>query len=749
MRALALLWLGIAAFGQEARKPAAQPSPPILRITVTLVQVDAVVTDSRGKRVTGLAADDFELLQDGVPQKITYFSYIPEPEPLPREPEPKKGDKLPMLAPKPITAGQVKRTVALVVDDLALSFDSIVRVRYALRKYVEQEMQPGDLVAIVRTGGGVALLEQFTTDKRLLLEAIDLLKWRFNGRSGLASIPPLGGEPSAGPQSRPEMLDYGYTLSALGSLGTLTQVVQGMRDLPGRKSVVLLSDSLRVDAEVGAAIEKLTDLANRSNVSIYSVDPRGLQTGMSAAEIAMADETTFPPGRGGGLGQRPGMPDPNPPDRTGPDPTGAGGGHPPDPNQPDRNRDPGRGGPFSFPLPPGASEIQSIGGLSDLAKGTGGLFFANRNDIAGCVREATADQLGYYLLGYTPAEGTFDKDRQKARFHRVTLRVRRPGLRVRWKSGFRGVPDELTLTDNMEKTREQQLLEALASPFAATAIRVRLTSIFAMSKKAGPFIHSLVYFDANDLSFAKDDAGNWHAAIDLVVSSYRGLKQAVIQRQRVQSIDLTDEMYQKALKEGFLFTFDELMKEPGMFLQRVVVRDHESQRLGSASQFVVAPDTRKGRLALSGVMLQLASDELVRAAGFSLPDTTHGKVEAWSEGGPAVRRYHAGQNVAYGYIVINPKVAGSDKMPKAVTQVRVYRNGKLFYTGKPQSAFGKQKDDPNDFVGGGVLRLGTGVLPGEYLIQVSVTDLLHKKQQLQVSQWTDFEVVPEKIPNGN
>jgi VWFA-related protein len=738
----------MAAFGQETTKPAAQPSPPILRITVTLVQVDAVVTDSHGKRVIGLTADDFELLQDGVPQKVSYFSYIPELEPQPREPEPKKGDKLPMLAPKPITAGQVKRTVALVVDDLALSFDSIVRVRDSLRKYVEQEMQPGDLVAIVRTGGGVALLEQFTTDKRLLLEAIDLLKWRFNGRAGLASIAPLGGEENAGPQSKPEMLDYGYTLSALGSLGTLTQVVQGMRDLPGRKSVVLLSDSLRVDAEVGAAIEKLTDLANRSNVSIYSVDPRGLQTGMSAAEIAMADETTFPTSRGGGLGQRPGVPDPNQPDRTGPDP-GAAGGNPPDPNRPDRNRDPGRGGPFSFPMPPGAAEINSIGGLSDLAKGTGGLFFANRNDIVGCVREATADQLGYYLLGYTPAEGTFDKDREKAKFHRVTVRMRRPGLRVRWKSGFRGVPDELTLTDNKEKTREQQLLEALASPFAATAIHVRLTSFFALSKKAGPFIHSLLYFDAHGLTFTKDDAGNWHAVIDMVVSSYRGLKQTVIQRQRVQSIDLTDEMYQKALKEGFLFTFDELMKEPGMFLQRVVVRDHDSQRLGSASQFVAAPDTRKGKLALSGVMLQLASDELVRAAGYSLPDTAHGKVEAWSEGGPAVRRYHAGQNIAYGYVVIHPKVAGPDKMPKAVTQLRVYRNGKLFYTGKPQSSFGKRPNDPDDFLGAGVLRLGAEVTPGEFLIQVTVTDPLQKKKQSQVSQWADFEVVPEKIPSGN
>jgi hypothetical protein len=190
------------------------------------------------------------------------------------------------------------------------------------------------------------------------------------------------------------------------------------------------------------------------------------------------------------------------------------------------------------------------------------------------------------------------------------------------------------------------------------------------------------------------------------------------------------------------------MKEPGMFLQRVVVRDHESKRLGSASQFLVAPDTRKGRLALSSIMLELASDELVRAARYALGDTK-GKVEAWSEGGPAVRRYHAGQNVAYGYILINPKVTGPDKMPKASTQVRVFRNGKLFYTGKPQSVYARRPAAPSDFVGAGVLRLGNEVTPGEYLIQVTVTDPLHKKKQSQVSQWADFEVVPEKIPDGN
>src|ERR1022692_4090983 len=184
--ALTLLIPAVAASAaaQDPQPPVAQLSPPVLRITVLMIQVDAVVTDSAGKHVAGLRPEDFEILQDGVAQKLTYFSYEPGAPPLPLseaapDPNSKPAAKVPVGPPAPSTAGQVRRTVALVVDDLALGFEDLVRVREALRQYVERQMQPGDLVALVRTGGGVAILEQFTTDRRVLLEAIDLLKWRF------------------------------------------------------------------------------------------------------------------------------------------------------------------------------------------------------------------------------------------------------------------------------------------------------------------------------------------------------------------------------------------------------------------------------------------------------------------------------------------------------------------------------------------------------------------------------------------
>jgi len=74
-------------------------APPALRITATLVQVDAVVTDSSGRHVPGLNKDDFQILQDGQPRKITRFSYVPEPPPAAED-----------SGPAAVTAGQVQRT---------------------------------------------------------------------------------------------------------------------------------------------------------------------------------------------------------------------------------------------------------------------------------------------------------------------------------------------------------------------------------------------------------------------------------------------------------------------------------------------------------------------------------------------------------------------------------------------------------------------------------------------------------------
>ena len=202
-RPLALFAAISAALAQNP--PAQNPPDTVIRINVNLVQLDAVVHDDKDQPVTNLNKEDFEILQDGKVQTITNFSFIdtaPEPgatEAAPRPaPAPNGGKSMPAPPPVHLRPNQVRRTVALVVDDLGLSFESIARIRQSLKKFVDTEMQAGDLVAVIRTGAGMGALQQFTADKRLLYAAIDKVKFNAMGRVGVSSFAPLGGGSETG-----------------------------------------------------------------------------------------------------------------------------------------------------------------------------------------------------------------------------------------------------------------------------------------------------------------------------------------------------------------------------------------------------------------------------------------------------------------------------------------------------------------------------------------------------------------------
>ena len=290
--------LALAAFcprGSVAQEQAPVSSTGVIQINVGLVQVDAVVTDSKGKPVTELKADDFELLQDGKVQKIRNFSFInvaessvPIPSTVSRSPNPGASTLLPPAAP--LRRDEIRRTVALVVDDIALSNDGVVHVREALRKWVEKSMQPGDLVSVVRTNAATGSLQQFTNDKRILSAAIDRLTYQ-PGRVGVESFAPIQRASTvAGP------VDTGFAgdlanAYLLESLNAVRYIMQGLHGLPGRKSLVLFSEDLsltNLDTQrqsIEERMRRLTDEANRSSVVIYTIDPRALSIPASAPRI--------------------------------------------------------------------------------------------------------------------------------------------------------------------------------------------------------------------------------------------------------------------------------------------------------------------------------------------------------------------------------------------------------------------------------------------------------------------------------
>ena len=693
-----------------AQSPQMPPAPeePTLRITVTLVQVDAVVVDSKGKPVTDLKPEDFEVRQDGKVQKITHFSYITaaqrSPKAIKLAPKAKAVDKLaPPVPPTPMKASQVKRTVAVIVDDLGLSFESIAQVRQALKKFVDEQVQPGDLVAIIRTGGGIGALQQFTSDKRMLYAAIERVKWNFHGRAGVSAFAPIEessveGEDAAAAASETET-EFREEQFSVGTLGAISYVIDGLRELPGRKSVVVLSDNIPIMQSTGMnsrimeSLEKLCDLANRAAVVIYTIDPRGLPTlGFSAADritntnpAAMQEKA----------------------------------------------------------MARSAKYFESQNGLNYLAEQTGGLFIHDTNDIAKGINEVLDDQSGYYLLGYSPQHGTFDKDLKNQKFHRVSVKVLRPGLHARSRSGFLGVPDrDRPVTPS---TREQQIASALTSPFGATGIKVRLTSLFADNLKNGPYVQSLLYIDPKDLKFS-DEPDDWHkAVIDVVTMTFGDNGQEVDRNDRTYTIRMHAETYQDALKKGFVYSVNHPVKKPGAFQMRAVVRDVATRKTGSASRFIEVPDLKKGRLALSGIVVKAADPALVKAnnpAAAAKQSTESGRIEDSSDGSPAVRRFRPGQAITYGFQVINSKAGSKSPQPKVDTELRLFRDGKPVYSGKPVALAVNGQTDPKRIISGGLLRLGAKMTPGEYVLQVIATDALANEKYRKASNWIDFEVAP-------
>src|SRR6266705_3503321 len=219
------------------------PEEDVVRITTNLVQVDAVVTDKSGRLITDLGPGEVQIFEDGRQQKITHFTYIVTGTgETTRAAASVAPDKNAPAVPTRLKPEDIRRTMAIVVDDLGLSFESTYYVRRALKKFVDEQMQPGDLVAIIRTSGGMGALQQFTSDKRQLYAAIERVKWYPLGRSGVGAFaaiePPTPGPGGAEIDTfNEEANQTRQDMFAVGTLGAISYVVKGLKTLPGRKSI--------------------------------------------------------------------------------------------------------------------------------------------------------------------------------------------------------------------------------------------------------------------------------------------------------------------------------------------------------------------------------------------------------------------------------------------------------------------------------------------------------------------------------
>jgi VWFA-related protein len=685
------------------QKPADNTQKPsddqdeVVKITTNLVQVDAVVTKD-GKPVTNLTADDFEIYEDGKKQTITSFAFIsnvPNVASTTAPPASRDKKKIELPPGAPVNPNEPHRTVAFVVDDLGISAESMAQVRRQLKKFITEELQPNDLVAIIRTGGELGVLQQFTNDKRLLLRAMERLRWNGCSRVGVSVFAPVGSGNGIDDSYR-----CGDTYSQ--TLRALRFILDGMAELPGRKSLVLMSDSLpREDQEfrlsfdgplrgesletrstddaprtafdgfgntrnMSALLQRLAEKAIRSSVVIYSVDTQGLPPfGPTAADQFRGTAQQVAQQMNATLAFR--------------------------------------------------SRLlwNRQGGGDLIARQTGG--YQVRNSNAFKLDKIMEDQSGYYLIGYRPTEETFNR-----RFHHINAKVKRSGMTLRTRFGFYGISEDEA---NRGKRTVRDLTNlALISPFAAQDVNVDISSFFASDKTGVAVVRSFVYIDAKDMTFTPEN-GRQKTTFDLHGVIFGDNGSIVEQVTRGATLSLSQSDYEYAMSRGMQLTFDIPVKKPGTYQVRIAARDKTSSRLGSAGQFVAVPNLSNKKLAVSGIILGTDSDPAHQALA-----------------SPGARRFAPNSAVHFAYVIYN---AGNESgvLRNLVMQAKLFRDDKEVFAGPevPIKAAANQTDLSRVFASGSI-SLPQNLEPGNYYLQVSVMEIAGKNKVVPVVQWVDFEI---------
>ena len=350
------------------------------------------------------------------------------------------------------------------------------------------------------------------------------------------------------------------------------------------------------------------------------------------------------------------------------------------------------------------------------------------------------DLKGYYLIGYRPSDATFERRNGRLPYHQITLKLMRPGLQVRSRQGFYGVP-ELKESAVGPHTRDEQLVAALESPFVAGDVRLRLTALFG-NVPQGSFVRTLIHVDARDLTFGEQPDG-WHQAdIDVLASSYGDNGLIADYLSRSEKIRARGKTYANMLRYGVNYNLLVPIKRPGAYQLRAAIRDRATDRVGSAYQFIEVPELRKGLLTLSGILVNSAVLDLSALSDtgsvYNAPADDVDQVQPTV----AVRRFQRRMLLEYRYLIYNARPGAKGNLPELISQVRLFRDGQLLTSyAEPAIDSSRLQLDPKRLSAKGALRLRDEFIPGQYVLQIAVTDPHPKARSATASQWIDFEIV--------
>ncbi len=433
--AAALSTIGMLSTDLESQSVA--PPTPTFRADVEYVEVDVRVTDEQNRFVSNLQEEDFRIFEDGKPQAIANFALVE----LPRETDSRVGGAEPDVVSneRPF----VGRVYTMILDDLHTAPTRTPLVKAAARRFIERHLAPNDLMAIVHTAGRDRASQEFTSNKRLLLAAVD----RFMGLKLESATLARNEEFLRGGGTVGDPLDTERGFNARSTTRALRTVAEWLGGVRGRrKTILFISEGIDYDITDPFNNRSATTIldemrgaiaaATRSNVSIYAIDPRGLTAGIDDLIGTSILGDQLPQTYQGGADS---------------------------PSQPQS-----RPGISTRGL---RSELQlSQDSLRTLADETNGFAVVSSNDFGSAFDRIVGDNSSYYVLAYYPPS-----NRRDGRFHRIEVRTSRPDLRVRARRGYaspKGNPSTPSIANNGGAS--PVVLRALNSPLPTTGLTLRI-----------------------------------------------------------------------------------------------------------------------------------------------------------------------------------------------------------------------------------------------------------------------------------
>ena len=692
--------------GQTSQNQQQISQEDVVRITTQLVQTDVVVMDKNEQIIGDLKLEDFEVYDNGKRQELQFLEFVSVVGPGRTE-----GSATAKVAgvdtsvSRDLTARELKRVIAFVVDDVTIPRADMARARDMLSDFIDNKMVDGDLVAVVRTIGDMGLLEQFTSDKTILRRAVAQL--------GVKSIPPHlafsgpeTGRMSAQISASGEASLAGVTETvsnqnldfegpsegtnqiprSVVALSVANQVVDALRQIPGRKNLILVSGGLplfdlskggSVVGDVSYIFEKFANNATRSGVVVNTMDIRGLH--LAGGVGSLAED----PGRSGLLSSADDV------SRGHIDDAGFG-----------RGMDTARLG----DKPP--TELLT---LRELAARTGGVAVVNSNNFAGGLDKVLHRSRGYYRLAYRPTE-KFDN-----KFHSIDVKVRRAGARVFSAEGYVAREDKAAEATS----KEQQIVNAAISPLAQRSLDVasELQYKFA-NNQAHLDINTFV--NARKLNFKRSEDGKYQTSFDVVGFVFDQVGRSRGGFSQTVNANLTEQDYQRALLSGITYSASTQVP-PGYYQVRLVVREAESGRMGTVSRYFEVPDLSNKNLTMSSILLY----EVTPGA-----QSTPAQLSA-------ERVISRKQDLRYATVIYNAKTDSGK--PQVRSQLIISQAGKVLFQ-EPEQPVTTTGSGTGELVRVGQLGMSK-VTPGRYVLTLVTTDPLADKKRQTISRSVDFTVV--------